>query len=166
MSKYGFDEKELRKTIVTMIDKDGFHKEIVTYGNEPYSPDDSGDKLIAEIEWNYSNSKPFLFAYNIPSERKGLHVLSYVHTTNAAYEFNIGQKITKSEAASTALFVDTAYLYRCNAFMANPLDAIDRLDPSTVEDNRLYYSVYLVRDEEEDSFIVIDRTKTISSLPV
>lgn len=32
MSKYGFDEKELRKTIITMIDKDGFNKEFVVDG--------------------------------------------------------------------------------------------------------------------------------------
>lgn len=30
MSKYGFDEKELRKTIVTMIDKDGFHRDTIS----------------------------------------------------------------------------------------------------------------------------------------
>lgn len=34
MSKYGFNENELRKTITTQIDKDGFHKETVTYGKD------------------------------------------------------------------------------------------------------------------------------------
>ena len=32
MSKYGFNENEVRKTIVDMIDKDGFHKETVYDG--------------------------------------------------------------------------------------------------------------------------------------
>lgn len=34
MSKYGFNEKELRKTIVTKIDKDGFHEQTVAYGKD------------------------------------------------------------------------------------------------------------------------------------
>ena len=32
MSKYGFNENEVVKTITDMIDKDGFHKQVVTYG--------------------------------------------------------------------------------------------------------------------------------------
>lgn len=170
MSKYGFDEKELRKTIVTMIDKDGFHKKVVTYGNEPYSPgspDDSGDKFIAEVEWDYTNSLPFMFAYNIPSEREGLHAIGYAHTTNAAYEFTIGQKVTMSEAESDTLLGDMAYLYHFNAFMIDPTTAIEKLDLSTAEDNHLYYSIYLIRmDVDNNGFTVIDRTKTISGLPV
>lgn len=169
MSKYGFDEKELRKTIVTMIDKDGFHKEIVTYGNEPYSPDspdDSDDKLFAQVEWDYSNSSPIMFVYNIPSEREGLRAIGYAHTTNAAYEFNIGQKATMSEAESDTVFLDMAYLYRPNAFMMDPTTAIENLDLSTVEDNHLHYSIYLIRmDIDNNGFTVIDRVKTISSLP-
>ena len=169
MSKYGFDEKELRKTIITMIDKDGFHKEIVTYGSEPYSPDspdDSGDKLFAQAEWDYSNSSPIMFVYNIPSEREGLHAIGYAHTTNAAYEFNIGQIVTRSEAESSTVFLDMAYLYRPNAFMMDPTTAIENLDLSTVEDNNLHYNIYLIRmEDDEDSFTVLDRIKTISSLP-
>lgn len=168
MSKYGFDEKELRKTIITMIDKDGFHKEIVTYGNEPYSPDspdDYGDKLFAQVEWDYTNL-PILFVYNIPSEREGLHAIGYAHTTNAAYEYNIGQIATKSEAQSSTFFIEMAYLYRPNAFMINPTTAIENLDLSTVEDNNLHYSIYLIRmGIDNNSFTVIDRIKTISSLP-
>ena len=30
MSKYGFNENEIVKTVVDMVDKDGFHNEIVT----------------------------------------------------------------------------------------------------------------------------------------
>ena len=33
MSKYGFNENEVRKTIITKIDKDGFHKEEIFDGN-------------------------------------------------------------------------------------------------------------------------------------
>ena len=33
MGKYGFNENEVRKTIVTKIDKDGFHKEEIFDGN-------------------------------------------------------------------------------------------------------------------------------------
>ena len=174
MSKYGFNEKELRKTIVTMIDKDGFHKEIVTYGNEPYSPDspdspdDSGDKLFAQAEWDYNYTMPLIFVYNIPSEREDLRAVGYAHTTNDAYEFDIGQTATISSSSDSAnFFTDIAYLYRPNAFMIDPQGAIRSLDLSAVTDNNLHYSIYLVRMEEDgNSFTVIDRTKTISGLPV
>ena len=160
-------KKNLEKTIVTMIDKDGFNKKIVTYGNEPYSSDDSGDKLFAQVEWDYTNKLPIIFVYNIPSQQEGLlRAIGYVHTTNAAYEFNIGQKVTMSEAESDTVFLDMAYLYRPNAFMMDPTTAIENLDLSTVEDNNLHYSIYLIRmDIDNNGFTVIDRIKTISNLP-
>lgn len=46
MSKYGFDEKELRKTIVTMIDKDGFHRDTISV-NEKKTDSISVDKGIS-----------------------------------------------------------------------------------------------------------------------
>lgn len=42
MSKYGFNENEVRKTIITKVDKDGFHKEEVFDGNV-----DGGSSLLS-----------------------------------------------------------------------------------------------------------------------
>ena len=41
MSKYGFNPKELRKTIITKIDKDGFHERTVEYAGESSDSDTS-----------------------------------------------------------------------------------------------------------------------------
>lgn len=41
MSKYGFNPKELRKTIITRIDKDGFHERTVEYAGESSDSDTS-----------------------------------------------------------------------------------------------------------------------------
>lgn len=45
MSKYGFNENELRKTIVTAIDKDGFHKKTLFEGKS----ESADKKMEAEI---------------------------------------------------------------------------------------------------------------------
>lgn len=45
MSKYGYNEKELRKTIITKIDKDGFHNRTVVYGK------DSGESESGSSDW-------------------------------------------------------------------------------------------------------------------
>lgn len=49
MSKYGFNPKELRKTIITRIDKDGFHERTVEYAGES---SDSDTSMIARFDSN------------------------------------------------------------------------------------------------------------------
>ena len=55
MSKYGFNPKELRKTIVTQIDKDGFHNRTVVYGKDS-GGSESGDWSTAKVTFIDSNS--------------------------------------------------------------------------------------------------------------
>lgn len=55
MSKYGYNEKELRKTIITKIDKDGFHNRTVTYGKDS-GGSGSSDWSIAKVTFIDSNS--------------------------------------------------------------------------------------------------------------
>ena len=50
MSKYGFNPKELRKTIVTRIDKDGFHERTVEYANGSGESSDSDTSMIARFK--------------------------------------------------------------------------------------------------------------------
>lgn len=63
MSKYGFNPKELRKTIITQIDKDGFHNRTVTYGKDS-GGSGSGDFSRATI--TIHNESRFNFYYCCP----------------------------------------------------------------------------------------------------
>lgn len=49
MSKYGFNPKELRRTIITRIDKDGFHERTVEYAGKS---SDSDTSMIARFDSN------------------------------------------------------------------------------------------------------------------
>ena len=55
MSKYGYNEKELRKTIITKIDKDGFHNRTVVYGKDS-GESQSSDWPTAKVTFIDSNS--------------------------------------------------------------------------------------------------------------
>ena len=55
MSKYGFNPKELRKTIITQIDKDGFYNRTVTYGKDS-GGSQSGDWPTAKLTFADSNA--------------------------------------------------------------------------------------------------------------
>lgn len=54
MSKYGFNENEVRKTIVTRIDKDGFHKETVIDGK---SSEETSDFSTATVTFTNTNTE-------------------------------------------------------------------------------------------------------------
>ena len=60
MSKYGFNPKELRKTIVTQIDKDGFHNRTVVYGKDS-GGSQSSDWSTATITLKNNTSTAFYF---------------------------------------------------------------------------------------------------------
>lgn len=55
MSKYGFNPKELRKTVITQIDKDGFHNRTVVYGKDS-GGSESSDWSTAKVTFIDSNS--------------------------------------------------------------------------------------------------------------
>lgn len=54
MSKYGFNENEVRKTIVTQIDKDGFYKETVIDGK---SSEETSDFSTATVTFTNTNTE-------------------------------------------------------------------------------------------------------------
>lgn len=69
MSKYGFNPNELRKTIVTQIDKDGFHNTTVTYGKDSGgSESESSDFSTATIIFKNNTSTPFSFRRPVISD--------------------------------------------------------------------------------------------------
>ena len=78
MSKYGFNPKELRKTIVTQIDKDGFHNRTVVYGKDS-GGSESSDWSTATITFQNDTSTPFEFrcpmiADDVPNMVTGLYI--------------------------------------------------------------------------------------------
>ena len=80
MSKYGFNPKELHKTIVTQIDKDGFHNRTVTYGKDS-GGSQSSDLSTATIIFKNNTSTPFEFRCpaitdGVPNVPNGLYIVS------------------------------------------------------------------------------------------
>lgn len=64
MSKYGFNENEVRKTIITKIDKDGFHKEETFDGNV-----DGGSSDFTPVTMTVADdSDPFTMAAPVVEE--------------------------------------------------------------------------------------------------
>ena len=55
MSKYGFNENELRKTVVDMIDKDGFHKKVVIENGSGSSSSNGLEENIYFVEDETNN---------------------------------------------------------------------------------------------------------------
>ena len=56
MSKYGFNPKELRKTIVTQIDKDGFHNRTVVYGKDS-GESESGSSDLSTAKLTFADGE-------------------------------------------------------------------------------------------------------------
>lgn len=88
MSKYGFNENEVKRTIVTMIDKDGFHKETVYDGKHETS---STAEFNAD-GYIYDNTvagakETVIFVINVPDNAE---VIGTSSNTDSYYEMNIG----------------------------------------------------------------------------
>lgn len=66
MKKHGFNENELVKTVVDMVDKDGFHKQVVNYGK---SMADSSEMKVSMIEMSADGTDLAIkmIAVNVPS---------------------------------------------------------------------------------------------------
>lgn len=164
MSKYGFDEKELRKTIVTMIDKDGFHKEVVTYGNEPYSSDDANKEFNVAVDYDSGSLQAVLLARNLPEVPDGVSSYSgafgYAYAEEHDYEHAINDSVLDSDLdASQNLVTYSVLLRKSRVAIFIPTNTISTLN---VENNgTVYYNIYaFVADG--DRLIITDRVKATS----
>ena len=88
MSKYGFNENEVKKTIVTMVDKDGFHKETVYDGK--YEASNTAE--FSAEGYIYDNpdagaKETVIFVINVPDNAE---VIGTSSKTDRDYEMNIG----------------------------------------------------------------------------
>ena len=164
MSKYGFDEKELRKTIVTMIDKDGFHKEVVTYGNEPYSSDDSNKEFNVLVDYNLGSLQALLLARNFPEvpANSGSYsgAFGYAYAEEHDYEHAIDDIVSTSDLDANPNFVPGAlHLQKSKIIMLNPAVVINTLN--IANNGTVYYNIYAFVGEG-DSVTITDRVKATS----
>lgn len=150
MSKYGFNENEVRKTIVDMIDKDGFHKETVYDGKyESGTVPSFGAAGIsnpgesADDEVNYYH---MLFVVNVPGD-SDFYVS--VHEADTEYELNVGDTMPTGDTSFSMLsgthFPDIRAFYGTNVY------TLDHWGNGV-----FYYNLYSV---DHDTGVITDRTK-------
>ena len=144
MSKYGFNENEVVKTITTMIDKDGFHKEVITYGKfEPSEKAHIATGLVGLTAPNPLAAEYFdvqLLTINVPEDA---NIIVKGDTTDEDLEFNIGDTIEDTSA------------FIISDFKISGVNAILTVDESREANTTVYYQIYAVNDVYE----VLDRTK-------
>ena len=142
MSKHGFNENELRKTITVMVDKDGFHKEVVSYGKpEPAH-------IVTGIASNANEVAGGTFditllTLNVPEDAS---VYFKEFETDDEYEFEVGDEIENSDLL-TYTEADTEF---------SDIGAVMGIDSAVEGGAKVYYQVYAT----DDNNIVLDRTKT------
>lgn len=146
MGKYGFNEKEIVKTITDMIDKDGFHKEVVTYGKP--IPISSGIESGTFTETNRTNPDLYdvvIITNNVPAESR---IAVLPKATNEDYDFEIGDTFGPDgyviDAHMTINDINTVISIHQNM----PPEGIDAV----------FYQVYAISHDVDP--IVLDRAKT------
>ena len=164
MSKYGFDEKELRKAIVTMIDKDGFHKEVITYGNEPYSSDDTNKEFNVAVDYDRTTLQVALLARNFPKVPDGSAsysgVFGYAYAEEHDYEHAIDDTVSASDLDENPNLVTCPMLLpKSNIAFLDPTEAIGALN--IAPNGTVYYNIYAFV-AEGDSAVITDRVKATS----
>lgn len=157
MSKYGFNENELRKTITVMVDKDGFHKEVVSYGKPaPAQPTPiSAGAAISENATDATESDITLLVMNVPvnpdPESENPNALVYVlaSTTDDEWANDIGDTI-----ASTSGYLTATMIF-------GDVNAALTVDEGRDAGDKVYFQIYATDDE----YKVLDRTKITVEIP-
>lgn len=154
MSKYGFNENELRKTITVMVDKDGFHKEVVSYGKPAPTPISAG-AAISENATDATESDITLLVMNVPAnpdpESENPNALVYVLASNTddEWENDIGDTI-----ASTSGYLTATMIF-------GDVNAALTVDEGLAAGDKVYFQIYATDDE----YKVLDRTKIAVEIP-
>ena len=141
MGKWGFNENELAKTITTMIDKDGFHKEVVTYGKPEPAHIATGTATSA----NAVDATKFdvtLVTINVPEDAA---VYFKAFDSDDEYEFEVGDEIESSDLL-TYTEADTE---------VSGIGAVLGVDSAVTGGATVYYQVYAA----DDANVVLDRAK-------
>ena len=152
MSKYGFNENEIVKTVVDMVDKDGFHKEVVTYGK----PEPEPEQEVAHIEL-----ATHLSANAVGSEKSDATLLVinvgedadvYVKpdSTDSDYELDIGDVLENPNGGS----------YLSANVVFSSIGAVLVVDEALTSGSTVYYQIYTVDSE----YKVLDRAKALAEV--
>ena len=177
MSKYGFNENELRKTVIDMIDKDGFHKTVTLYGNEASGHiEESGMKAGIDV-W-YANGLVYhdLGVANVPSyvysdSPGGVGVESQARIALFAapldydYVFNIDDALSEADPEIVArLFPSQGDDVIHAEFPKAQITTMSwRADyDSSVAGTEIAFQVYAIAVNGR----ILDRTKAIATMPV
>ena len=141
MSKYGFNESEIRKSIIDMIDKDGFHKEVVMNG-APKALHMATGLLDLVVSGALSNDFFYvhILSVNVP---EGAELYMLPSETDDDWALGIGDTLEDT----------TGYVHN-NTEIAGT-DAVRSISSSYEEGTTVYFQIYAVDSE----FKVLDRTK-------
>ena len=150
MSKYGFNENEVRRTIVDMIDKDGFHKETVYDGK--YEPgtvapfgaagfSDAGEGNIDDVNYYH-----ILIVVNVPDNSD---FYASVYETDTEYELNVGDTMPTGDVSFSML--SGRHFPNIKAFYVVYLYTLDHWHRGA-----FYYNLYSV---DHNTGVITDRTK-------
>lgn len=149
MSKYGFDENEVRKTIVDMIDKDGFHKETIYDGKYEsgtvLSFGAAGISSPGEGQDDVVNYYHMLFVVNVP-DNSDIYVSAY--ETDTEYELNVGDVMPIDGIFS---MLSGTHFPNIRAFYGANNYTLDHWGLGV-----FYYNLYSV---DHDTNVIKDRTK-------
>ena len=142
MGKYGFNKNELVKSVVDMVDKDGFHKEVVIYGKQGYTGIKTGlmDLFVDPDEMASDFAHPNLITVNVPD---GAEIYALSSETDDSWALNIGDTLD-----DTSSFIDE------NTVIPG-INAVRIVDSSYQDGTTVYYQIYAVDSE----YKVLDRTK-------
>lgn len=167
MSKHGFNENELVKTIITMIDKDGFHKEVVSYGNTLPSTSDSGMRAggfrfeaSADATLYIVNVPEKLFSANFPEANIFYTTPSFV---DEDFYYDIGDDGPYDDPLINTVFYDISaeivfISEELHIIVFTHRDAIEQLPIDEDGSTKIYYQIYAV---DPESSKIIDRTKAV-----
>ena len=148
MGKYGFNENELVKTVTDMIDKDGFHKQVITYGKpEPEVPPIAAGTVASANAVDATKFDVTLIVTDVPEDAL---VYAKASATDDDYDLDIGDEL-ESSALASYIALDTEI---------SGISAVLGVDSAVTGGGTVYYHVYAV---DVDS-IVLDRTKTEADL--
>lgn len=158
MKNIGFNENELRKTIITKIDKDGFHERTVTYGKDSGSESGDGNfstatvTIVNNTSDNNTNDPVFDFRFHCPA----------VVEASGRFPACVGDYYTDQIHPEETVTVESAVLYKGILFVDLEL----AFDSTSGELNRFVFTA--TGDVEQEGLRLLisgDCTITISDDP-
>ena len=153
MSKYGFNENELRKTFVDMIDKDGFHKKVLFEGKtEP-----ADKKMKAEMAFvDFMGLQNAALAINVPNnpDPESQHSLAKLYALSSneegEWEYDIGDTLSNQSLENSIPPFAASEFLKAAAFAF-----------SIAYGETIYIQIYAT----DDNYVVIDRVRLKAEAP-